>query len=112
MMRKVMNTILAVVGTALVLAGSVDAKSQNKHEYPSCGMVTRVTNLRKDRQKLTIQMQNGNKYVFISLDEDWQRGDLCAVILNDNGTARNVHDDRVIDSRYVGWEADPSTWVK
>jgi len=32
--------------------------------------------------------------------EDWELGDLCAVIMDDNGTPDNVYDDIVVQARY------------
>lgn len=46
---------------------------------------------------------NGNEWLFCDPCEDWQNGDLCAVIFDDKGTPNYIYDDVITEMRYVGY---------
>lgn len=76
--------------------------------YPDCGVITKIRN-----GMVFITMQNGNVFKFADEAGDWCIGDLVAVMLNDNGTAK-VSDDSVVRVKYSGWisKKEMKAWVK
>lgn len=66
-------------------------------EYPHVGVVTYVDNNNK-----SIRITDNNGYVWEYHDvEDWQVGDVCAMIMNDNGT-NTILDDIIVKIKYEG----------
>lgn len=49
---------------------------------------------------VTLEDGSGNLWAFEGV-EDWERGDVCACIMGDNGT-ENISDDRIVSVRYCG----------
>ena len=76
--------------------------------YPDCGVIKKIRN-----GMVFITMQNGNTFKFADEAGDWCVGDLVAVMLNDNGTAK-VSDDSVVRAKYSGWisKKEMKAWVK
>lgn len=68
------------------------------HVYPLSGIVTKVDQ-QKDRVIVTDAI--GNKWEFNGI-EDWQEGDITAMIMYDNRT-EEIYDDKIIDIHYIGW---------
>ena len=65
--------------------------------YPLAGIVTEV-NYAED--VVTVQDGAGNLWRFDGA-EDWQTGDLAALLMNDNGT-EDIRDDSILLVRYGG----------
>lgn len=76
-------------------AGADDIMS---HVYPLCGIVTEV-NYAEDY--ITIEVFNGNMWEWEGT-EDWNEGDIAAMIMDDNGT-EIIYDDIIMDISYNGW---------
>lgn len=51
---------------------------------------------------ITAICANGNMFEFFADDGDWCNGDICAMIMYDNGT-ESVIDDRIISVKYAGY---------
>lgn len=67
------------------------------HLYPNAGIVTRVDHA---QDTVTVTTQNGHMWEFAPA-EDWCEGDLCAMMMDDMGTAEIV-DDMIVSARYCG----------
>ena len=67
-------------------------------DYP---MTTIVVNLDHEKDVVTCKDFNGFLWQFEGC-EDWQEGDICSMIMNDNGTPK-IFDDEIISVRYDGW---------
>lgn len=65
--------------------------------YPLAGIVTEV-NYAED--VVTVQDGAGNLWQFLDA-EDWGVGDLCALLMDDNGT-EDIRDDSILLVRYGG----------
>lgn len=50
---------------------------------------------------VTVEDFNGNLWEFSGV-EDWQEGDICSLIMYDNGT-RIIYDDQIIKAHYNGY---------
>lgn len=70
--------------------------SANSSLYPMSATVSEVKG-----NVVTVTNFNGIKYQFFGA-EDWAVGDICAAIMNDNGT-ESVYDDKISAVRYCGW---------
>ena len=67
--------------------------------YPSCGIVTEI-----EGDVVIYTEFNGNMFSFLGA-EDWEMGDIVAVIMDDNGT-QIVTDDEIVSVRYCGYTAE------
>lgn len=65
--------------------------------YPDAMMVVDVT-----EDEVVLEAANGNLFSMTSEGEDWEKGDIVAVILNDNGT-EVVYDDEIVSAKYAGY---------
>ena len=96
-----MQTLFMIVSLAIIaaftdlsLAKLYNANQQN-HLYP---LITTVTEINNDT--VTVEDSNGNLWSFNGV-EDWQVGDCCALIMDDNFTSE-IMDDTIISTRYQG----------
>lgn len=67
--------------------------NQQKHLYP---LTTTVTEIKNDT--VTVEDSNGNIWSFDGA-EDWEVGDGCALIMDDNSTSEII-DDKIISAKY------------
>lgn len=88
-------TISAIVATASLFTAIPQI---NMGFYP---MTTVVTDVNYDTDEVTCTDFNGNKWAFTGC-EDWLEGDICSMIMCDNGT-ETIYDDIIISERYDGW---------
>lgn len=44
---------------------------------------------------------NGNEWVFQGVS-DWYSGDICSMMMYNNGTPNNIYDDEIVSCRYGG----------
>ena len=80
----------------LLLAALLNANNY----YPECGIVTDVTQTGIEAWETTVTFETMNGNLFQDYGgEDLEKGDVIALIMNNNGTV-NVYDDMVIDVRY------------
>ena len=97
--RIVMILLAAACATAVVMpfqveaANTIDAKSAGY--YP---LVARVITVDADKNVVFFEDGNGNVWSE-SGAEDWQDGDLAALLMSDEGT-RNIYDDRIMEAKY------------
>lgn len=66
--------------------------------YPQAGW---VSELNKSEDIVTVTWFNGNQFQFYGV-EDWEQGDICAMIMDTNGTPNNMRDDSIVAVRYCG----------
>ena len=85
---------LAIVAafTDLSLAKLYNA-NQQKHLYPLSTTVMEIEN-----ETVTVEDSNGNLWSFNGA-EDWEVGDGCALIMDDNSTSEII-DDKIISAKY------------
>jgi hypothetical protein len=66
--------------------------------YP---MTTKVVKLDHENDVVTCEDFNGFLWQFEGC-EDWQEGDICSMIMNDNGTSK-IFDDEIVSIKYDGY---------
>lgn len=79
---------------ALVLAGAMTATTpaQTGLYYPTAGYVTSQEN-----DLVSVELASGEIFQFFADPGDYEKGDLCAMIIDNNGTTE-VYDDIIIDA--------------
>lgn len=92
---KLVAIILLAVG---ILAIVIVPKAPKTENYP---ISTIVVELHTDEDVVVVKDFNGNLWEFYGC-EDWAVGDICAMIMNDCGTAE-IYDDEIVSVRYCGW---------
>ena len=73
-------------------------KEEESHKY---AMSTIVVDISDATDTVTIRDFNGNLWQFKGV-EDWALDDICACVMDDNGTAE-IKDDEIISVRYSGY---------
>lgn len=114
MKHRIATRIAAIGILAMVIApfiwwmGNLKSNGEPKSEvYPACGLITRI-----EDNTVWFETQTGNAFAFTG-SEDYEPGDLVAVIFSDNRTS-DVHDDSIEAVRYAGYLSDGeiNNWVK
>lgn len=65
-------------------------------------LVSEVVELDKANGTVTVEDYNGNLWAFAGV-EDWEKGDACAMAMNDKGT-ESIYDDEIVNVNYQGWK--------
>ena len=60
-----------------------------------------MSELNESEDIVTVTWFNGNQFQFYGV-EDWDKGDVCAMIMDTNGTPNNMRDDSIVAVRYCG----------
>ena len=89
-------TVSVIVATASLFTATPQT---NMGFYP---MTTVVTDVNYGTDEVTCTDFNGNNWVFTEC-EDWNKGDICSMIMCDNGT-EIIYDDNIISEHYDGWK--------
>lgn len=66
--------------------------------YATVGIVTETS----ANHSVAVKDYNNNIWIFKS-SEDWIKKDVCAMIMDNNGTLENIEDDKVISATYCGY---------
>lgn len=91
-MKKLTLIILGILAMTVLATTPVYAS-----EYPSLLRITEVQD-----NVVTGINANGFTFRFVDVYEEWDVGDLCAVIFDDKGTTQ-IFDDEIRQIRYVGY---------
>lgn len=90
--------VIILTAISLLLFGIVcELPENNTKEYP---LTTIVVELDKANDIVVCEDFNGNLWEFYETD-DWFVGDICSIIMNDNGTD-DIRDDVIIYCEKVG----------
>ena len=92
-------TIMIVVGFVMVLCGGFIMEKESEPQlYP---LTTKVVELDRENDIVICEDFNGFRWQFEGC-EDWQEGDICSMIMNDNGTPK-IFDDEIVSVKYDGY---------
>ena len=89
-----MKALLVLLASILCTTSMVATEGNN---YPH---TMTVTELKTAEDLVAVTDAVGHTWEFKGI-EDWQIGDICSCIMNDNGTEQ-VEDDIIVDKRYDG----------
>lgn len=92
-MKQIVTTLIIFVLVCGCAFGS-------PHE--SYAKSTIVIDINYDDDLVTVQDFFGNTWQFFGC-EDWAKGDICALIMDNNGTSDTIYDDFIINTNYCGW---------
>ena len=95
-----------LVAMTMVCAGLLVTPASAMYEglYPHTAIVSEINTIDDGILPYTeviVVDAAGRSWAFYDDQEDWFVGDLCSMIMFDNGT-EIVHDDEVISARYAG----------
>lgn len=107
MFKKIVYGSLFValnLGTAFLMSTKVpasEAQATTSKIYPA---TAEVVELDRAADLVTVETASGIAYGFYGC-EDYFPGDLVSMIMDDNGTPETILDDKIIDCRYSGYQA-------
>lgn len=93
--NKILYSVIIMLVTIIIVMCIV--ATNNFHSR-----VAMVTEIDEENSLITATCGNGNVFTFYNAEEDWSCGDLCSLIMYDNGT-ETVYDDKVVFARYGGF---------
>ena len=106
-MKKEVNTfavaIIICFGLllcALIVFKYLDTNKPEPHEvYANCGIIDSV-----DYTTDTVSVKDFQGFVWqFTGCEDWDAGDICAMVMDNNATPDTIFDDVIISTNYCGW---------
>lgn len=92
---KIITIATAITIAIIALCGIATASAE---VYPLTAKVIEVDYI---ADLVTVETFMGHLYMFEGC-EDWQEGDCCALIMEDNGTEL-VIDDKIVMAQYSAW---------
>lgn len=95
-MKKILALTLAL---AMVLTLSATAAATYEGLYAKSTVVVEVN---EDDDIVVVEDFNGFLWEFEGC-EDWVVGDICSMVMHNNGTSETIFDDVILDVRYDGW---------
>ena len=94
-------TLMLSTTTAFFIgrAGKANIPAQNANrQYPLSSVVKSIHD-----DTVTVETINGMLWSFTNDTEDWYEGDICAMIMDNNGTPDYMYDDIIVKTRYSGF---------
>lgn len=73
----------------------------NSHIKNYYGMTAEVVDISRPLDRVTIKDSNGNLWQFDGI-EDYEVGDFCSCVMNDNNTEL-IFDDEIVSVQYAGY---------
>lgn len=93
-MKKILLSIVVCLASCAIIAFSAVPV---RNEYPQTLIIYDISG-----DIVTGSTMTGIAYSFTGA-EDWQPGDICAVIMDNNGTPASIYDDIILDCKYCGY---------
>lgn len=82
-----------------ILLGSQNQNQNQNQIYSNTMVIIEVEN-----ENVSLMDFNGFIYEFIDEDQkDWEKGDICSLIMDNNGTTDDITDDIIISVKYSGF---------
>lgn len=91
------GVVCAICGLILTISNVSNNKEKEHTQYP---LTTIVTEVNYENNSVSVTDTNGFVWQFFGT-EDWEEGDICSVIMDDNGT-ETILDDIIVTTRYGG----------
>lgn len=101
---KAKNLFIGLAAVATLVAFSVPASEAKTTKPGTITMYPKTTiclAVNHQTDTVTVADCNGTKWTFNGC-QDFEEGDLIALIMNDNGTPDTIWDDTVVTARYSG----------
>lgn len=97
-MMKLVALVLVV--TRLMGAEAAMGAATEAALYAHCGIVITVNH---EVDLVVIEDFNGECWVQEGSAEDWDEGDIVAMLMSDSGTPDDTYDDEIVEMWYQGW---------
>ena len=94
--REIFPVVVLIMALIMVMMW-LENRSQIRHEYPLSGVVQEIDE--RNDEVIVLDLA-GNTWVFRGI-EDWETGDIAAMLLRDNGTP-GIYDDEILRVKYCG----------
>ncbi len=101
---KIRNLVIGLAAGAITAAFTVSASETNTTKSGTITMYPKTTIclvVNHQTDTVTVADCNGTEWKFSGC-QDFEEGDLIALIMNDNGTQNYIWDDTVVTARYSG----------
>lgn len=98
---RIRNLIIGLAGlcaSAAILVSASETSKSGANTYPKTTICLAVNH---QTEVVTVTDCNGTEWQFNGC-QDFEEGDLIALIMNDNGTPDTIWDDTVVTARYSG----------
>lgn len=96
-MKKAIFILSFITIFSILICGAIFYKP---HEQYAKSFIVVDVDYQKDI--VTLEDFNGLHFCFSGC-EDWATGDICAAIMDNNGTEETILDDIILDTNYCGW---------
>lgn len=94
----VFGVIALLIGIIISASSCNNQKEVIKtNQYP---LTTIVTEINEEKDLVSVTDSNGYVWQFYGV-EDWEEGDICSIIMDNNGT-KEILDDTIIKVQYGG----------
>ena len=100
MFKKSLAVLLGIASAVSFAGASHAGESAPKNLY---AMTAVVADLDYEKNTVTVENATGFTWCF-SGTEDWELGDVAALVMDDNGT-EIIFDDEIVSVRYSGYTA-------
>ena len=101
-MKKIVLVISSLLIGSTMLCDNNNTKVKQKkqiNDYYSMTIIVREIDNKNNT--VTVENNDGELFQFIGI-EDWQINDICSLMLDNNGTEKNIYDDIIIKTIYNG----------
>ena len=101
-MKKIVLVISSLLIGSTMLCDNNNTKIKQKkqiNDYYSMTIIVREIDNKNNT--VTVENNDGELFQFIGI-EDWQINDICSLMLDNNGTEKNIYDDIIIKTIYNG----------
>ena len=96
-MRIAVIILTIIVVVSMLICGCV---FDNPHEIYAKSAI--VVDVNYDTDLVTVEDFGGFLWQFFGC-EDWEAGDICAMVMDNSGTPDTIFDDVVMNTNYCGW---------
>ena len=94
--REILPVVILIMALIMVMMW-LENRSQIRHEYPLSGVVQEIDEW---NDEVIVLDSAGNAWAFRGI-EDWEIGDIAAMLLRNNGTP-GIYDDEILRVKYCG----------
>ena len=100
--QKIFYGIVVVcLGLEIFFGGKASIEKENENLY---ALTTKVVLVDTVNNTVTTEDYNGNTWSFYGT-EDWEVGDCCSLIMDNNKTS-TIHDDLIVNAKYSAYSIE------
>ena len=97
-MKKFVCVLLVMLMLFSLSSGIIAEAKRANSQYARVAVVVKVN---RKTDTVTCKDYTGNLWKFKGC-EDWEKGDVVGMLMNDNGTPNKLKDDKIVNVRYNG----------